>query len=92
MDLTRELQKTPVHGPDYKRITKKQVAYLLGMLDELAEALEYSPGIFTEARAHLMINSIEPHVKALRSITEAYEPEPEEYEDMERDFVNNPDF
>jgi len=87
MDLTRELQKAPVHGPDYKRISKKQRAYLLSMLDSLADVLEECPGMVTEARAHLMIESIEPHYKALSGILKEYGPANDEDDD---DF--DPDF
>lgn len=64
----KELDQLPRHGPDYKRMSRKQRGLLLAMLEFLGDIVENEPAVITDARAHLMIESIEPHYKALKGI------------------------
>ena len=72
MDMKKELNQLPKHGPDYKRISVKQRELLLTMLEFLEATVEDDPAVITDARAHLMIESIGPHYKALKDIMSKY--------------------
>lgn len=86
---TEELNQPPRHGPDYKRMSKKQRGLLLVMLEFLEAIIEDDPAVVTDARAHLMIESIEPHYKALKGIMAQYKDVPNDDDDTRRLFFDD---
>jgi len=52
---------------DKKRITAKQALFIRNMCDEISNFLERHPLVFTEARAHRLIEALKPSWEVIRA-------------------------
>lgn len=85
---------------DKKRITAKQAVFIRNMCDDISTFMERHPLVFTEARAHRLIEALKPswevvvaHQKESKRITELLKYGENDYEDEddgESPFFGNP--